>query len=429
MTIVFTNANLLQMLSEDILVNHALIVKESIIKEIINMDSLVIPKEATIIECNNSFLLPGLADMHIHYADDFKVPIFNLFIANGVTTIRSLAGSKYQLALREKIKRNEIDGPNFYLSGPILNSCNLNSEINKSFIEKEEIKREIIEEKRLGYDFIKVFTWMRKDVFEEALKTAKNEGMKTVGHIPYSVGLDGIIAHGMDEIAHIEELLYEFLIGFDRSVESPNAFGLEIDYSKIDEVMSKIKDARIKLCTTLAIDKVIVEKISDPQNFLKKPINHFLHDAILSTIERNEDNHQVLFAKGKEMLQWFELYQIILRKARKLAIPLILGTDAGAFGDGKQFGVVPGFSLHDELQILVDNGFSPFEAIDHATRLAAKHTGMIEEWGTIEVGKRADIILVRDNPFEEIINLKSLLGVMIAGKWFDRQQLDELLKI
>jgi hypothetical protein len=417
------------MISDNILENYYVRVEGSKIIEIDDMDSLSTPETAIVIDCKNMYLLPGLADMHVHYLEEYKVPFFNLFLANGVTTIRSLAGNKHQLTLKEKINNKEIDGPNFYLSGPILNGGNYDGDINIGIDDPEEIRKELITEHKLGYDFVKFYSWIKKEVFEEAIKTAKELNMKTVGHIPYSVGLDGIIECGMDEIAHIEELLCEFLIGFDNTVARPNVFGLEIDNSKLDFVMKKIKEAGIKLGTTLTLDKVIVEKISNPKEFLEKSSSKYLSEKVRNLILNNSDDHQVLFEKGKEMLDWFVLYQKILQKAKELQIPLVLGTDAGARGNYQEYACVPGFSIHEELNILVENGFTPFAAISQATRLASENLEMGEEWGTLEIGKRADMLLVKKNPLLDIKHLRSIIGVMVSGKWYSESKLHNLIKL
>jgi hypothetical protein len=116
----------------------------------------------------------------------------------------------------------------------------------------------------------------------------------------------------------------------------------------------------------------------------------------------------------------------MLSELHRADIPLILGTDAGTGA----MGIVPGFSIHDELRILVDNGLTAYEAIAtgtvHASKVAAAMTGE-NEFGTIEVDKRADLILVNKNPLEDVAHVKDNRGVMAAGKWCENSYLQAII--
>jgi len=415
---VFVNVNVLPMTENKIIWDQSVIIENGKIKAIGDSRSVSIPKNSKIIEGNGGFLMPGLADMHMHFHDEAPVSILSLYLANGITTIRSLAGSAYQLKLRERIKNKTLAGPRVYVSGPIISTESLGVK------GAEQVRAEVIRQKRADYDFIKLYSFLSKDEFYAAMKAAKEFNMYTVGHIPYSVGFAGVIEAGMDEIAHIEEFIWELLDGLER--EKPNPFGLKINYEKLPDIMTKLARSKIKLCTTLAIDEVIVQKICTPEKYLIRPEAQYLSKNTFKAIKSGTDHHQKIFAAGKEMCQWYELYTMILRESRKKRIPLVIGTDAGAYGE-IPYGVIHGFSLHDELCILTQNGFSPYEAIALATRGAAEAINCQDEWGTIEIGKSADFILTKKNPFKTIENLKIKQGVMVAGKWYSENQLQKMI--
>ena len=401
---------------EDTRKNQTIIVENDKIKSIGPSASINIPRGAKVINGKELYLMPGLADMHMHFPgegnDEF---ILKMYLVNGVTTIRSLNGSEYQKKLRKKVISGIIPGPTIYLSGPIIGE----KSGSMYFRSTKRVEKEIQKQSERGYDCIKLYTFLPADVYRAGMQKAKRLNLYTVGHIPYSVGLDGVIKEGMDEIAHIEELLYEFLVDFDRN--NPNPFGLEIDYSRLENIMQKVKNSNIILCTSLAIDEVIVQKIIAPREYLARPEAKYLPGDIYNQIAQYKDHHQVLFGQGKEMLDWIKLYKKILVKAKELDIPLICGTDAGAYG------VIHGYSLHDELRIMTQNGFSPFEAIYTATKGASLALNKQNQWGTIEVGKRADMILLEKNPLRNIKNLKKIRGIMAFGNWYSKEKLQEML--
>jgi hypothetical protein len=277
---------------------------------------------------------------------------------------------------------------------------------------------------------------------------AKELGMYTSGHIPYAVGLEGVLAEGMDEIAHVEELLPEF-IDFDRTRDltpeewlsyvvetavlqwdlSPDADPEDSEVKNpatLMRIAEQLRSADVPVCTTLVIDDVIQWKLFQPEAFLSRSENRYLPPVYLEQFRHGEEKHQVQF-RGIEDLAAFkyDLDRWLLAGLREAGILLLLGSDSGTGG----MGIVPGYSIHDELRILVENGFSPYEAIATGTVNAAAVVERMTgdgKFGTIEEGKRADLILVRGNPLEDVTTIEEPLGVMAAGRWYSRETLAEM---
>jgi hypothetical protein len=173
---------------------------------------------------------------------------------------------------------------------------------------------------------------------------------------------------------------------------------------------------------------VIQRKLFQPDVFLARPENRYFESGYLERFQRGEEKHQVQ-CQGVEELCAFksEIDRWILQGLHAGDVLLLLGTDSGTGG----MGIIPGYSIHDELRILIENGFTPYEALKTGTVNAAivvdRMTGE-GNFGTIEVGNRADLILVAGNPLENLETLRTPLGVMAAGKWFSAEMLNQLIE-
>jgi len=455
-TIAFTNVNLIPMTSETVVENQTVLVRDSKIVAIGASGRLKIPAGAQVIDGKGAYLMPGLADMHAHtristgqWAQPWEDPNIwpvhplKLYLANGVTTIRDLNAmdetGTYPLQLRDEIQEGTRVGPMIYTSGEKFDVSPLGDPAGLVRQNREK-----------GYDLIKIYAYLSGSDFQAAMKEAKRLGIYTAGHIPYSVGLEGVLSAGMDEIAHVEELDWEFF-EFDRSRQLQpdewfpiliHAVLQELDMSSsnyfadfewenqstLEKIANQLRTTGVSVCTTVDVAEVLWMKQFHPDAFLSRPENKFLDPKYLETVRRGKE-YQQLECRGIEDICAikYDFDRWILRGLHAAGVQLLLGTDAlGGIG------IVPGFSVHDELRILVENGFTPYEALltgtVNAARVVERMTGE-GNFGTIEIGNRADLILVSGNPLEDISTIRMPLGVMASGKWYSDEQLSELIKI
>jgi hypothetical protein len=424
----FKKVNLVPMTEEKIVENQTVLVKGDRIAEIGHTDKIRIPQNAKVIDGQGAYLMPGLADMHVHLRNDWPLSQLDMYLANGVTTVRDLDGRDFMLQWRDEIKTGQRSGPTIYVSAPTIRGY-------------EKNPAELVLKRNSGYDCIKLYSYLSKENYQKVMAIAKKNQLYTIGHIPFAVGLDGVIAADMDEIAHVEELSFE-LIDFDRTKnlnpeewlpyiikhamqQNKMSLGFNINdlnndqSARLASVINKLKSAQIPVCTTLVVDDVIVQKLFKPDEFVARLQSRYLPQTYKEAFLQGKEKHQKQF-KGIEELAPFKygLDKTLLLELHRAGLPLVLGTDAGTGA----MGIVPGFSIHDELRILVESGFTPYEAIAtgtvNASTVAAATTGM-NEFGIIEVGKRADFILVNRNPFEDAAHIKDHRGVMAAGEWYD----------
>lgn len=460
----FINVNLIPMTEDIVIENQTVLVDGDQIVAIGSSDEIHLSPDTQVVDGEGAFLMPGLADMHMHVSDawltdDWPANPLSLYLANGVTTIRDFetCGDNIALQLRDEIRDGKRDGPTIYSAGVIIGGQrSLQDDFNT-----EDAKQIIQWVKDEGYDLIKIYSYLDADKYQEVITAAKTMDMYTAGHIPFAVGLDGILEARMDEIAHIEELDWE-LYDFDRGLKlnpqewdgyiflqtfPQQAKAFDFDFKvfasqKSDiilETLEKLQGSDIPIDTTLVISEYGVEKLLQPEEHLARPEIKYLPTSYINAFQQgktrlqqmaqmigeenafvDEDTNLIVFKRDMDFM-WLE-------ELKKAGIPLLLATDGGC----GILGIVPGFSIHRELQILVDNGFTPYEAISTGTVNAAmvinKMTGN-GDFGTIEVGKRADLVLVNGNPLEDVSNIRNILGVMAAGRWYSTESLDQMISI
>lgn len=447
----FINVNLISMTDENVDTNQTVLIEGTKITVIGSSNDVTIPENVTFIDGEGAYLMPGLADMHMHTREDWlnnrwPVSPLCLYLANGVTTIRDFGPNgndlTYSLRWRDEINSGKMIGPTLYTSG-----LNVRYDTGITLSPQEIVQWNHTQ----GFDFLKIYSYVSYADFQAAMATARQLGMYTTGHIPYPVGLDLVIAEGYDEIAHVEELDWEF-VEFNRDTvmawgnwlpyliecvlqQNDVASGFDLgDFQerygdRLATVISILQSNNIPLCTTMIVDDLLVEKLFDTGNFLSRPEIIYMPQDYLTAFNQGVEKHQMQF-QGIEHLATFKygFDKKLLDELHRVGVRLLLSTDAGT----ATMGIVPGFSIHDELRILVENGFTPYEAIATGTVNASKVVEAMmgeDDFGTIEVGKRADLILVNGNPLEDVTNIKNLLGVMAAGRWYSRQTLEDMVMI
>ncbi len=387
-TIVFKNVSVIPMDTETILKDYNVVIKDEKIVELGKSRKTKIPKNAKVINGKGKYLTPGLADMHVHF---WKKDELTLYLANGVTTIRDMFGSPYNLMVREQIEQEKILGPRLYASTPIMDGESPVWQGSTVVKTPEEAEEYVIMYKEMGYDFVKVYEKLTNDVYDSIIKTAKEQDIPVVGHVPGLVGIEKVLQSGQKSIEHLDNY-YDSEDLYDMTVEN-----------------------NVWNCPTLVVYQVY-EKASIKGSLEGK---EYINPNTIKYWEEVVGPPEV--GLGVNRIE-FNNKKRIVKKLYDKGGKIILGTDTN-----NPF-ILPGFSIHDELYNLVDAGFTPYEAIRTGTYNAAEFLDALDESGTVEIGKNADLILLAANPLEDITNMKAIEGVMVRGKWISKSEMDKMLE-
>lgn len=400
-----TNINILPMSNDTIMTNKTIFIKGGIIEDIkdsINIDGI------KIIDGKNNFLTPGLIDMHTHLWDKQEL---GLYLANGVTTIRNLWGYSMHLRIKEKLDNNKIIGPMFFTSSPKLTSEQDQGGDKVQISTPKEAKNAIIEYKKRGFDFIKIYAGLKEDLYQAIIEQSKESNIPIIAHpsheMPYLNQFDSQIV----SIEHAEEIIQQ-------------ALQYQLDSLKVEPVIEKFVTTNKSFCPTLTGYYKIYEMLEQGDDILNSEPVHYINPLIEKVDSRaqynrwsNEKGNNSSITENIYQQHQFHLY--ILKRMNEEGVNIVCGTDSG-------IGITaPGYSIHQELAFYKEAGMSNFEVLKTATINPTKTHKELKKIGTIEIGKFANFIITSNNPLENLSTLSKPEWVMVKGRKINKKTLNE----
>jgi imidazolonepropionase-like amidohydrolase len=406
--VAFTNVTVVTMDGNRVTANQHVVVTKDRITAVGPADATTIPAGAIRVDGRGKFVMPGLAEMHGHVpaAPQPKALIDDvlfLYVANGVTTVRGMLGAPDHLALREAARRGEVLAPNLYLAGPSFNG-------NSTPTPEAAIAR-VRQQKAEGWDLLKVHPGLSLATFDAMAKTAKDVGIRFAGHVPADVGVPHALAMGQDTIDHVD--------GYAEHLDGRRKL---VDDAGVQDLVARTKKAGTGIVPTLYVWETLLGPVT-LESRTSLPELRYLPRAIVDQwtkgLESRLKNPQFNAAEAK---LYIENRMRVMKGLYAGGVTILLGSDAP-----QQFNV-PGFSIYREMERMAAAGMSTFDILASGTTNVGAYFRTWDDFGTIAVGKRADLVLLDANPLESLANLERRSGVMVRGRWLPASEIRSRLE-
>ena len=419
----FVNVNVLPMDTERILEDRTVVVEDGRITALGPSNCLEPAEGVAIVAGEGRYLVPGFTEMHGHLPSprmtdaDISNLLF-LYIANGVTTVRGMQGDPSQFALRDQIDRGLLLGPRLFLGSVSMNGSRVST--------PEQASRLTREYKVDGYDLIKTHEALSLEAFDALAETANEIGIPFGGHVSDFVGLRHALARGQASIDHLDNYVEALASEDTRADDERGLLGVGLLLDQIDESrIPALVDATVSAGAWVVPTMVLWETA-------------FFNDR--GSVDVLPDRPEVKYMPPETVDRWSQavdmrlgaadidtnrrvaaLRRTILKALHDGGANIALGTDS------PQIFSVPGFAMHHEMALYVDIGMTPYEVLEIATRRPAEYFGAADDFGTIAVDRRADLVLLTANPLDDIAHAAARAGVMVNGRWITADAIDQRL--
>lgn len=371
-------------------------------------------------DLQQAFVLPGLVDAHVHVWDKAEL---NAYLAYGVTTVRNASGMPFLLGYAQAIQEGVLIGPRLLTTGPIINSPGPNQQPNHQLVESAQQARQAVRQQfKLGYRHLKVYSNLQREAYEAVREEAAVLGMTIMGHTPegerkrneqgkplfspdmFDIRFDEILDDGFVTIEHMESIVW-------------HALAENLDRDAIPALAKKLAKSGVAVTPTLIAHDNLLRVAQTDGEYLKRAGTEMLNPFI-SMMEA--ELYQAWAAQPKDIRAEFPAFYAYATKTfHEQGVLMLAGSDAGIFTN------IPGQALHEELQLLVAAGLTPEQALRTATINAATVLNL-PDIGQILPGKVADLVVVSQNPLQDIGVLEHPHALMAAGRWYDQAGLDGL---
>ena len=414
----FQGVSVLPMSSDAVLENQTVVVRDGVIEAAGPANDVPVPRGATVIDGEGRYLMPGLAEMHAHVPPGNNPPreevedILFLYVANGITTIRGMLGSAYQIPLADELERGDVLGPNFYVGAPSLNGGTARTPDAAESLIRAHVEA--------GYDLQKIHPGVPRAAWDRMADVAEEVGFTFGGHVPQDVGLVHAIETGMSTVDHLDGYIQAIAtddVQAQVSVGEISLGGLArgVDDAKLAEIVQLTIDHDVYVVPTMYLWENLYGA-PDADRILQQPEMKYVSPGTRDSWRRRA-------GPGREGADvYLELRMRVLKELSDAGAGILMGTDS------PQLFNVPGFALHRELAVMSEAGMSNYEILKSGTatvgEYVASHLELDGNFGKISPGQRADLVLLGSNPLDDLGNLADRVGVMVRGRWVSREEID-----
>jgi imidazolonepropionase-like amidohydrolase len=389
--------------------NAAVVVKNGRIVAVGPKNKVKIPHDANVIDAHGKFILPGLWDMHAHFEQVEWGPIY---LAAGVTTVRD-CGNEFEFitAVRDAIAAGHGLGPRLLLAGIVDGSGPIALGVQRVDT-PEQAKQWVDKYHAAGFQQMKIYSSVKLEEIKAIADEAHRLGMTVTGHVPNGLNAYQVVEAGQDQINHISYIADimrpELPANATREDRRKAASNLDLDAPEVKKALAFLKDHHTLVDPTMALYETFTATTAKPVASFEPGVNKVPVELAqpLTDVAPPTENSEI----GEKI---FQKNLQIVGALHHAGIPVVAGTDQA----------IPGYSLHREIELYVQAGFTPMEAIQAATLVPARAMGLEKELGTIEKGKRGDLILIDGNPLEDIHNTRNVEYVISNGSMYHTAEL------
>ncbi len=437
----FVGVNVVPMDREVILPDQTVIVRGDRIVAVGAADTLEVPADAVRIEGAGRYLMPGLADMHVHVWDEDH---FWLFLANGITTVRNMWGTSLHQGWQAEIESGARIAPSIYTLGPLMDGPDAYWPGSTIVATPDEARETVAQLRQAGFAGLKVYDQLSAEVYAAIIEAAAQHEMRVEGHVPDAVGLyaamragqlstehltgfpavtrrlDGPIKSEWDALSFMERRKAMAGVAV-RIAAGESSLDDAYDPETIATVAADVAASSLWVVPTLVVFRP--EDAASLQAAMAEPEMAFVDPSTRVSWFQGASRFAASLTPAESLANriWHEYRLSVVRALHEAGAGLLLGSDTP-----NPF-VVPGFSLHEELGYLIDSGLSPFAALRAGTSEAARFLDQSDEWGSVASGQRADLLLLADDPLADVTAVSRPLGVMARGHWMPAAFLQERL--
>lgn len=430
-----TDVTVIPMTGDTALRGFTVVVRDGRIAEVGSTRNVKLPAGARRVDGRGKYLIPGLADMHTHlYADgeaaDSVAPYeLGVMAANGVTATRIMIGTPQHFELRRGIEAGRIVGPQMWVASPQFTG---KEDVNSRVVTTPEDARVAVRDMaKAGYDFIKLTLFITPPVFDAIADEARRQRIPLVGHVDPAVGVARALK-ARQHIEHLDNYLESVLADSAPMKESVSDRGLFnpkywesldfIDDTKVARIAGETARAGIFTCPTLHVFKTAFALGQSEEEIRSRPDWRIMPADLRKLYLRAREKYWSQAASEERRMRYVEVRNRLVKAIADSGGKIMTGSDTPEWFFGY------GWTVHREMESLVAAGLTPHQALAAATRNPAEFVGASKEWGTIEKGKRADLVLIGGNPLEDIRNTARIEGVSIGGRWLDNAERERLIE-
>jgi imidazolonepropionase-like amidohydrolase len=412
------------------------------IESIGDASSIAVPKDAQVLDLHGCTLIPGLVGMHDHlfyptargvFADMiFSFP--RLYLACGVTTIRTTGSIEpyTDLELKREIDAGKSPGPRIHVTGPYLEGQGAWALQMHQLTGPEDATRTVNFWLDQGVDNFKAYNYLTPAELSAAITAAHARGAKVTGHL-CSIGFREAAALGIDDLEHGLLVDTEFFAGKKPGECPPNSAEVIAGIAKLDiqgipvsEMIADLVQRHVAVTSTLPVFEMFVPGRPVLQQRMLDALSADARSTLLANKLRTADTNAQRVSDGKDPSPWPVAFKKEMEFERAFAAAgglLLAGEDPTGMG-----GVLAGFGDQREVELLVEAGFTPLEAITIATKNGAQFLGDLDRVGTIAAGKRADLVVIRGDPSHKIEDIENVEIVFKDGVGYDSAKLVESVR-